>query len=89
MNDSPYMTLENTIGNTPLVKLQRIVPDSSNTVLAKLEGNNPAGSVKDRPALWMIERAEKEGKLTPTQRFRRKWTLQVIRSRHLTRGHLV
>ena len=65
MNESPYMTLENTIGNTPLVKLQRIVPGSSNTVLAKLEGNNPAGSVKDRPAYNMIHQAELRGDIQP------------------------
>ena len=65
MNDSPYMTLENTIGNTPLVKLQRIALNSSNTILAKLEGNNPAGSVKDRPAYNMIHQAELRGDLQP------------------------
>ena len=65
MNDSPYMTLENTIGNTPLVKLQRIALNSSNTILAKLEGNNPAGSVKDRPAYNMIHQAELRGDIQP------------------------
>jgi len=56
-----YQTLADTIGNTPLVQLQRLVPESSNTILLKLEGNNPAGSVKDRPALNMIMRAEERG----------------------------
>ncbi len=56
-----YNTLADTIGNTPLVRLQRIVPSSSNTILLKLEGNNPAGSVKDRPALNMITQAQKRG----------------------------
>ena len=65
MNDSPYMTLENTIGNTPLVKLQRLAPNSSNTLLSKLEGNNPAGSVKDRPAYNIIHQAELRGDVQP------------------------
>jgi cysteine synthase B len=56
-----YNTLADTIGNTPLVRLQRIVPSNSNTILLKLEGNNPAGSVKDRPALNMITQAQKRG----------------------------
>ena len=56
-----YNTLADTIGNTPLVRLQRIVLSSSNTILLKLEGNNPAGSVKDRPALNMITQAQKRG----------------------------
>ncbi|MDJ0766726.1 MAG: cysteine synthase family protein [Myxococcota bacterium] len=55
------------IGNTPLVELTRIVPKKSARVLVKLEGANPGGSVKDRPAKWMIERAEKEGRLTPNK----------------------
>ena len=54
-------TLESFVGNTPLVRLQRLPGHTSNVVLAKLEGNNPAGSVKDRPALSMIQRAEKRG----------------------------
>lgn len=54
-------TIESCIGNTPLVRLQRLPGDSSNLLLAKLEGNNPAGSVKDRPALSMIQRAEARG----------------------------
>lgn len=60
-----FPTLDELIGDTPLVKLQRLVGDSSNTVLAKLEGNNPAGSVKDRPALGMIRGAERRGELQP------------------------
>ena len=60
-----YNTLADTIGNTPLVRLQRIVPSSSNTILLKLEGNNPAGSVKDRPALNMITQAQKRGTIKP------------------------
>ena len=60
-----YPTLESTVGNTPLVRLQRLAGDGSNVVLAKLEGNNPAGSVKDRPALSMIVEAEKRGEIKP------------------------
>ncbi len=60
-----YKTLEAYVGNTPLVKLQRINPNGSNTLLAKLEGNNPAGSVKDRPAMSMIQRAEMRGDIQP------------------------
>ena len=60
-----YNTLADTIGNTPLVRLQRIVPSNSNTILLKLEGNNPAGSVKDRPALNMITQAQKRGTIKP------------------------
>jgi cysteine synthase B len=58
-------TLEDFIGNTPLVRLQRLPGDTSNTILAKLEGNNPAGSVKDRPAISMIRRAEARGDIRP------------------------
>ncbi len=58
-------TLEQFVGNTPLVRLQRIPGAGSNTLLAKLEGNNPAGSVKDRPALSMIMGAEKRGEIRP------------------------
>ncbi len=58
-------TLESYVGNTPLVKLRNLVKGSSNTVLAKLEGNNPAGSVKDRPALNMIKAAEERGEISP------------------------
>jgi cysteine synthase B len=57
--------LLNHVGNTPMVELQRISPHNGARILAKLEGSNPGGSVKDRPALWMIEKAEKEGLLTP------------------------
>ncbi len=56
-----YKTLEQFVGNTPLVKLQRMGGNTSNTILLKLEGNNPAGSVKDRPALSMIMHAEARG----------------------------
>jgi S-sulfo-L-cysteine synthase (O-acetyl-L-serine-dependent) len=60
-----YPTIESLIGNTPLVKLQRLAEKSSNTILAKLEGNNPAGSVKDRPAHNMILQAELRGEIKP------------------------
>jgi cysteine synthase B len=60
-----YKTIEDTVGNTPLVRLQRLPGQTSNVVLAKLEGNNPAGSVKDRPALSMIVEAEKRGQIKP------------------------
>ncbi|MCF6354889.1 MAG: cysteine synthase CysM [Candidatus Polarisedimenticolaceae bacterium] len=60
-----YPTIEDYIGNTPLVRLQRLVGESSNTILLKLEGNNPAGSVKDRPALSMIAHAEQRGEIRP------------------------
>jgi cysteine synthase B len=60
-----YKTIEDTVGKTPLVRLRRIPGDTSNTILAKLEGNNPAGSVKDRPALSMIVRAEMRGAIKP------------------------
>jgi len=60
-----YTTIEACIGNTPLVRLQRLPGDTSNTILAKLEGNNPAGSVKDRPALSMIAQAEERGDISP------------------------
>ncbi|MEQ1813208.1 MAG: cysteine synthase CysM [Candidatus Nitrotoga sp.] len=60
-----YPTLENFVGNTPLVQLKRIPGATSNVILAKLEGNNPAGSVKDRPALNMIARAEARGDIKP------------------------
>ena len=58
-------TIEKHIGNTPLVRLQRLPGNTSNIVLGKLEGNNPAGSVKDRPALSMIVEAEKRGEIKP------------------------
>lgn len=60
-----YKYLEDFVGNTPLVKLKRIPGKTSNTILVKLEGNNPAGSVKDRPALSMITRAEARGDIKP------------------------
>lgn len=60
-----FPTIENTVGNTPLVRLQRMPGETSNTILVKLEGNNPAGSVKDRPALSMISRAENRGEIKP------------------------
>jgi len=60
-----YKTLEDYVGNTPLVRLKRIPGDTSNVILAKLEGNNPAGSVKDRPALSMIRHAEARGSIKP------------------------
>lgn len=60
-----YPTIESCIGNTPLVRLQRMPGNSTNTILVKLEGNNPAGSVKDRPALSMINRAESRGDIKP------------------------
>lgn len=60
-----YPTLADCIGNTPLIRLQRLAGNSSNTLLVKLEGNNPAGSVKDRPALAMIEQAERSGRIKP------------------------
>jgi cysteine synthase B len=61
-----YKYLEDFVGNTPLVKLKRIPGNTSNTLLVKLEGNNPAGSVKDRPALSMITRAEARGDIKPS-----------------------
>ena len=60
-----YHSLEHFVGNTPLVKLKRIPCTTTNTILAKLEGNNPAGSVKDRPALSMITKAEARGDIKP------------------------
>lgn len=60
-----YKTIEDCVGNTPLVRLKRMPGATSNTVLVKLEGNNPAGSVKDRPALAMIEQAEARGEIRP------------------------
>ena len=65
----PYLTIEDTIGNTPLVQLKRIPGEDAarrnNVILGKLEGNNPAGSVKDRPALSMIKHAEERGEIKP------------------------
>jgi cysteine synthase B len=60
-----YKTIEDFIGDTPLVRLQRLATGRNNTVLVKLEGNNPAGSVKDRPALSMIRLAESRGSIKP------------------------
>jgi len=60
-----FPTIADCIGNTPLVRLQRLPGETSNTLLVKLEGNNPAGSVKDRPALSMITRAELRGDIQP------------------------
>ena len=60
-----FSTIESLVGNTPLVRLQRLPGHTSNTILAKLEGNNPAGSVKDRPALSMIRHAEERGDIKP------------------------
>jgi cysteine synthase B len=65
----PYLTIEDTIGNTPLVQLRRLPGEEAarrnNVILAKLEGNNPAGSVKDRPASSMIKHAEARGEIKP------------------------
>jgi cysteine synthase B len=60
-----FPTLADTVGHTPLVRLQRLPGATSNVVLGKMEGNNPAGSVKDRPALSMIVEAEKRGEIAP------------------------
>ncbi|MGB5835258.1 MAG: cysteine synthase CysM [Thiohalocapsa sp.] len=60
-----FPTIEQFVGNTPLVRLQRLSGDTGNTILAKLEGNNPAGSVKDRAALSMIRLAEERGAISP------------------------
>ena len=69
MNAKPYPSIEDSVGNTPLVRLKRIPGAANeragNVVLAKLEGNNPAGSVKDRPALSMVVRAERRGTIKP------------------------
>ena len=65
MTAPAFPSLEATVGNTPLVRLQRMPGATNNIVLAKLEGNNPAGSVKDRPALSMIVEAEKRGTIRP------------------------
>ncbi len=60
-----YPTIEQFVGHTPLVRLQRLPGNTTNTILVKLEGNNPAGSVKDRPALSMIDHAEQRGAIKP------------------------
>ena len=69
MNHHDYPTLEQLVGNTPLVRLQRLPGEvgepRGNVILGKMEGNNPAGSVKDRPALSMILEAEKRGDIKP------------------------
>ncbi|MGB2079835.1 MAG: cysteine synthase CysM [Vibrio sp.] len=62
---SDFPTIESYVGQTPLVRLQRLVQGSQSTVLVKLEGNNPAGSVKDRPALNMLNQAEVRGRIKP------------------------
>jgi len=65
MSNQHYKTIDQCVGDTPLVRLQRLNPNPSNIILAKLEGNNPAGSVKDRAALNMIIEAEKRGEISP------------------------
>ena len=65
LNKEEFLTIEAYVGNTPLVRLQRLPGDTSNIIMAKLEGNNPAGSVKDRPALSMIKHAEERGDIRP------------------------
>ncbi len=60
-----FPTIESFVGNTPLVRLQRLPGETSNQILVKLEGNNPAGSVKDRPAISMIQHAEARGEIKP------------------------
>ena len=65
MSKQQYPTIESTIGHTPLVRLQRMLVNPNSVVLAKLEGNNPAGSVKDRPAMSMIREAEARGLIKP------------------------
>jgi cysteine synthase B len=69
MSKKQYLTVEDVIGNTPMVRLQRLMAPElaarGNVLLAKLEGNNPAGSVKDRPAISMIRRAEERGEIKP------------------------
>ena len=60
-----YPTIDQTIGNTRMVRLQRLTGDTSNTILVKLEGDNPAGSVKDRPAISMIKQAQARGHIEP------------------------
>lgn len=62
---SDFPTIESTIGNTPLVRLQRLPGETSNIILGKLEGNNPAGSVKDRPVVSMIRHAQLRGDISP------------------------
>lgn len=64
-DNTDFPTIESFVGNTPLVRLQRLPGNTSNIILVKLEGNNPAGSVKDRPALSMIQHAESRGEIAP------------------------
>ena len=65
MSNQHYKTIDQCVGDTPLVRLQRLNPNPSNLILVKLEGNNPAGSVKDRAALNMIIEAEQRGEISP------------------------
>lgn len=65
MNKNDFPTLEDFIGHTPMVRLQRLPGETSNLIMVKLEGNNPAGSVKDRPAMSMIQLAEQRGEIKP------------------------
>lgn len=65
MRSTEYPTIADCVGNTPLVRMQRMQGETSNQILLKLEGNNPAGSVKDRPAMSMIRHAESEGRIKP------------------------
>ena len=65
MSNQHYKTIDQCVGDTPLVRLQRLNPNPSNIILAKLEGDNPAGSVKDRAALNMITEAEQRGEISP------------------------
>ena len=65
MSNQHYKTIDQCVGDTPLVRLQRLNPNPSNIILAKLEGDNPAGSVKDRAALNMITEAEQRGEIRP------------------------
>jgi cysteine synthase B len=65
MNAQTFPTIEDFVGNTPLARLQRLPGDTSNVILVKLEGNNPAGSVKDRPAISMVQHAEARGQIKP------------------------
>lgn len=68
MTSMTFPTIDSFVGNTPLVRLQRLPGTTSNTILVKLEGNNPAGSVKDRPAHSMINNAEQRGEIQPGDR---------------------
>ena len=83
MSRPSYLTISQTVGNTPLVRLQRIPGAENdirnNVILGKLEGNNPAGSVKDRPALSMILRAQERGEIKPFKSCERCHKSQVRR----------